>query len=188
MVTIVADTTRDASSGFVDGRIKMTLVRMLIAITTLASVCLTTNSRPPGQIMVEIFTLLAIETLGVVGTLATTVNHVRPLVYTRQRQTTRSMAVTRAGTSHHHVINGVVVLVLDFFPGTNEILKNKLITDTEMRNHKLPVVKKIVTEGVQFGEIDAQIGHFEEILNLLRVRIVNRQVGRQNSEDDFTFG
>ena len=138
--------------------------------------------------MVEIFTLLAIETLGVVGTLATTVNHVRPLVYTRQRQTTRSMAVTRAGTSHHHVINGVVVLVLYFFPGTNEILKNKLITDTEMRNHKLPVVKKIVTEGVQFGEIDAQIGHFEEILNLLRVRIVNRQVGRQNSEDDFTFG
>lgn len=59
-----------------------------------------------------------------------------------------------------------------------------------MRNHlnKLPVVKKIVTEGVQFGEIDAQIGHFEEILNLLRIRIVNRQVGRQNSEDDFTFG
>ena len=141
--------------------------------------------------MVEIFTLLAIETFGVVGTLATTVNHVRPLVYTRQRQTTRSMAVTRAGTSHHHVINGVVVLVLDFFPGTNEILKNKLITDTEMRNHLnkfIPVVKKIVTEGVQFGEIDAQIGHFEEILNLLRVRIVNRQVGRQNSEDDFTFG
>jgi hypothetical protein len=41
---------------------------------------------------------------------------------------------------------------------------------------------------VQFGEIDAQVGHFEEILDLLRVRIVDGQVGRQNAEDDLTFG
>jgi hypothetical protein len=97
---------------------------MLVTITAFASVGLATNGRPPGQIVVEIFTLLAIETLGVVSTFAATMNHVRPLVYTRQGQTARSVTVTRARTSHHHVINGVVVLVLDLLPGTNEILKN----------------------------------------------------------------
>ena len=41
---------------------------------------------------------------------------------------------------------------------------------------------------MQFGEIDSQIGHFEEILHFLRVGVVDGQVGRQDAENYFAFG
>ena len=41
---------------------------------------------------------------------------------------------------------------------------------------------------MQFGEVDAQVGHLEQVLHLLRVRIVNGQIGRKDAENDFSFG
>ena len=51
-----------------------------------------------------------------------------------------------------------------------------------------PVVEEIVTEGVQLGEVDAEVGHLEKVLHLLRVRVVDGQVGRKDAENDFAFG
>ena len=51
-----------------------------------------------------------------------------------------------------------------------------------------PVVEQIVAECVKFGEVDAQVGHLEQILHLLRVRVVDGQVGRKDTEDDLALG
>lgn len=41
---------------------------------------------------------------------------------------------------------------------------------------------------MQFGEVDAEVGHLEEVLDLLRVRIVDGQVGREDAENHFSLG
>lgn len=70
------------------------------------------------------------------------------------------MTVTGTRTTYYHVLDGVVVLLLD------------LVT----------IVEKIVTEGVKTGEVYTQIGHLKEVLHLLRVWIVDGNIVWQNSE------
>ena len=123
MGAVVADAAGDAAGGFVDGRVKVAPVRVVVAIAAFASVCLAANGRPPGQVVVEILALLAVESLGVVRALAPSVHHVRPLVDGRQGQAARGVAVTRAGPSNHHVVDGVVVLVLDLLPVNKRLVE-----------------------------------------------------------------
>ena len=123
MGAVVADAAGDAAGGFVDGRVKVAPVRVVVAVAALASVGLAANGRPPGQVVVEILALLAVESLGVVRALAPSVHHVRPLVDGRQGQAARGVAVTRAGPSNHHVVDGVVVLVLDLLPVNKRLVE-----------------------------------------------------------------
>ena len=41
---------------------------------------------------------------------------------------------------------------------------------------------------MQMSEIDAQIGHFEQVLHVAGVRVVDFDVGTQDAEDDFASG
>ena len=66
------------------------------------------------------------------------------------------MAVARAGASDDHVVDGVVVLHLDVDRAAAKVL---------------------VTEGVQLGEGDAEVGHLEKVLHLLAVRVEPGGVG-----------
>ena len=66
------------------------------------------------------------------------------------------MAVARAGASDDHVVDGVVVLLLDVDRAAAKVL---------------------VTEGVQLGEGDAEVGHLEKVLHLLAVRVEAGGVG-----------
>jgi len=70
------------------------------------------DGRLPGQIVEKVIAVLAVETLGVVGALALAVHHIRPGQHVGQRQTSGRVSITRARATHHHVVNGVVVLFL----------------------------------------------------------------------------
>lgn len=76
VLAIVTDTTRDSSSRLIDSWIKVAPIRVMITVAAFASVRLTTNSRPPRKIVIEVFALLAVESLGVVRTFTSTVDHV----------------------------------------------------------------------------------------------------------------
>lgn len=80
---------------------------------TLTSIGLLSESRLPWQVVVEIFAVLAVQAFGVVGALASSVDHVVLSVESLQRQTTRSVTVAGAGTTNDHVRDGVVVLLVD---------------------------------------------------------------------------
>ena len=41
---------------------------------------------------------------------------------------------------------------------------------------------------MQMSEIDAKIRHFEQVLNVTGVRIINLDIRAQNSKDDFSSG
>jgi hypothetical protein len=59
---------------------------MNITTLTFAGICLFANSWFPWEIIVEILTMFAVETLGVVCALTTSVNHVGSWLNIRKRQ------------------------------------------------------------------------------------------------------
>jgi hypothetical protein len=61
------------------------------------------------------------------------------------------MSVTGAGAADHHILDSVIV----FFANLGSI------------------VKQIVTQSVEPGHIDSEIGNFQEILHFFRIGIVN---------------
>ena len=79
---------------------------------TFAGVGLLPNRRLPGQIVIEIHTSLAVESLRVVNALAAAVHHLRHGIHAGQGQAARRVAVARAPAGHHHLVDGVVVLLL----------------------------------------------------------------------------
>jgi len=70
--------------------------------------------------------------------------------------------IARTGTSDNHVSDGVVVLLLDL----------------------LPLIEEIVAEGVELGEVDSEVRHLQEILDLLRIGVIDLEVLGQHSEDE----
>lgn len=116
MLAVIADSAGYPSGGLVNGRVVMAAVGVVVAVAALAGVGLSADGRPPWQIVVKVFALFAIETLGVVRALAAAVDHVgrvRVRVHARKRQAAGRVTVTGARTAHHHVVHGVVVLFLD---------------------------------------------------------------------------
>lgn len=79
---------------------------------TFARVGLRDHSGAPWQIVVEVLALLAVEAHGVVGTLAAPVYHVRAVKHAGQGQAARGVPVARTRPSHHHVVDAVVVFLL----------------------------------------------------------------------------
>ena len=73
------------------------------------------------------------------------------------------MSIARARASDDHFVQGVVILRRGF----------------------LPRVEIVVSQCVQFGEVDAQIGDLDQFLNTGRVGIpVAEHAGRENAKDD----
>ena len=66
--------------------------------------------------MVKVLALFTVETFGVVCTFTATVHHVGALLHSVQGQTARGVTVARARTTHNHIVDGVVILFLDFLP------------------------------------------------------------------------
>lgn len=75
MQTIVAHSARDKPGGNKDRIIEVAAEGVAIALAFLARVCLLPERRFPWQIIVEILASLAIQALGVVRTIATSVHH-----------------------------------------------------------------------------------------------------------------
>ena len=47
----------------------------------------------------------------------------------------------------------------------------------------VPVVEQVVSERVQPGEVDAQVGDLQQVLHLVTVRVGRRQARRQRPEN-----
>ena len=94
-------------------------------------------------------------------TLTLTVHHavlVRVVLYTVYGYAATGVAVAEAAASHYHLVQGVVVFFAEFFAR----------------------VQQIVAECVQFGEVDAQVGYLEQVLDLRRVGVFGlNESGRQ---------
>jgi len=165
--TVVTDTSTDTTRQLKHSSVKVATGRMVVTITTSARIGLLAGWFP-RQVIVEILARFAVETLGVVGTFTLAVNHVGLGLHPLLRQTARGVAVARTRPSHHHLIDSIVIFLLNFFS----------------------VVQQIVSQSVKFGEVDSQVGHLEQILNLLRVEVVVEmlKVGCQHSHYDLSFG
>ena len=111
--------------------IKVALVCVLIAVASLALILPLTSGRGPGHVSVELHAVLTVVTPdhnklvnifkiiflflhSVVFTFTLAMNHARNiLVLLLLCHASVSMTIARTGASHHHVIDGVVILLLD---------------------------------------------------------------------------
>lgn len=76
VLTIVADSTGHSARSLVDRLVEVAGIGMVVTITWPTCVRLFAHRGFPWQVVVEVLALLAIETLGVVRTLASAVDHV----------------------------------------------------------------------------------------------------------------
>ena len=158
VLTVVTHATRYAAAQLEHRSIERAAGRMIVAFTAFARVHLTSNGRLPFQIVVQIQAAVTVVAGGEMATVTLAVDHTRHRALTGLRNTARSVTVTTATATHYHVIDGIVVLLLDL----------------------LSRVEKIVTQRVQLRESDTQIGHLEQLLNLIAVRVVDVNVRRQH--------
>lgn len=79
---------------------------------TFAGIRLFSERGLPRKIVEEVLALFTIETLGVVRTLATTVDHVDFVQHTVQWETTGRVTGARARSTHDHIRNGIIVFFL----------------------------------------------------------------------------
>jgi len=114
---------------------------VVVTLAFLAGIRLLSEGRFPGQIVEEVLAYLAVHSLGVVSTLAAAMDHAVFIVLLGKRrihwQTLGGVAVAGAGSSHHHVGDAVVVLLL--------VLQ--------------PAVQKIVSQLVQLGHLNSEVSH-----------------------------
>lgn len=154
---------------------------------TLTCVCLLAERRLPWQIVVKILAFFAVQSFGIVRALAASVHHVNLVLDSLQRQTVRRVAIAGARSANHHIRNGIVV----FFLRTQTLDSNRFAARATMAPqiylNFFAIVEQGVTEIVQFREIDSQIGHFQHVLNVLGVRVLDGDIWRQHPENDFAI-
>lgn len=98
------------------------------------------------------------------GALAASVDHVRFRIDARQRQAAIGVAVARAGTTHYHICYRVIIFLLQKMLALKKRGKfSRLFLLVHL--DFLALVQQVVSEGMQFGEVYPQVGHFEEILH-----------------------
>lgn len=151
MLAVIADTSAHTSRMFINGLIEMAASCMVITVTFFTSIRLLAQGRLPRQIVEEVFALLAVQTLRIMRTLAPSVHHVDSVPYSLQRKTSRCVSIARTRSSHDHVRNGVVVLLLNL----------------------LAIVQQCIAQRVQTREVDSQIGHLQHVLHVLSVRVLD---------------
>lgn len=123
MSAIIANTATGVHRLSEDGWIKVTSGGMVVAVASLAGVGRRPDGGHPRQVVVKVFASLAIQPGRVVLTLALPENLVlaKHLLIV-QRDASGGMTVARAGASDYHVIDGVVVLFLNFISRIQEIV------------------------------------------------------------------
>ena len=109
------------------------------------------------------------------NTVTLPVNHPGDVdVFWLLRNTTVSVTVAGAGATNNHVIDGEIIFLSDI----DGILILKVLLS----------LKFFISESVELGEGDSQVGCFQQVLNLLAVgveeRMVELDVGRENPVDD----
>ena len=158
VLTVVTNTARNAAAQIENRAIERTAGRVIVALTALAGVHLTSDGRLPFQVVVQVQAAVAVVAGGEVAAIAFSVDHAGHRALAGLRNAARRVTVTAATATNHHVVDGVIVLLLDL----------------------LSRVEKIVTQRVQLRESDTQIGHLEQLLNLIAVRVVDVNVRRQH--------
>lgn len=157
VLAVIADTATDTTRVLIDGVIKVTACCVTVAVAHLTGIRLLAKRRFPGQIIEKVLALFAVQTLGVVRTLATSMHHLAPGVgelQIVQRQAAVSVTIARARTSDDHLGNRVVIFLPDL----------------------LAIVQQIVTQCVQLGEVDTQVGHLQHVLDVFRIGILDVHV------------
>lgn len=168
VLAVITDATTHASRTLPHGRIEVTLIGMTIAVTGFAWIWVPLTRWSPGLVVVQIFAAFAVEAFRVVRALALAKHHVIScsVGFSFLWYAATGVAIAGARASNNHVIDGVIVLLLD-----------------------LPArVQKVVTESVQLGEVDAQVCHLEQVLHIGAVRVVYMDVRRKHTEDDLSVG
>ena len=107
-------------------------------------------------------------TFGVVVALALAVHHARyVLVLLLLGNAPGGVAVAGAGAPHHHVVDGVVILLPDV--------------------DGVRLLQVLVAQRVELGEGHPEVGRLQQVLHLLAVRVepgrVELDVGRQHPVD-----
>ena len=94
------------------------------------------------------------------------------------RDTAFSVAVAGAGATNNHVIDGEIIFLSDI----DGILILKVLL----------TLKFFISESMELGKGDSQVGCFQQVLNLLAVRVEARRVeldvGREDPVDDLPLG
>lgn len=157
MLTVIADTSGQSAAQLEHRSVERTAGRMIVTLATFAGVHLTADGRLPFQIVVQVQTSVAVVAGGEVTTVTLAVHHAGHRALAGLRNTARRVTVAAATATHHHVVDRIVVLLLDLFAR----------------------IQQIVAQRVQFRESDTQVGHLQKLLNLVAVRVVDVNVRRQ---------
>ena len=169
----------------------MTLVSVLITVALFAFIFQFSSGWTPRHIMVKVHTVLTVIApkrwklkhirkshclisllLGIMVTFTFSMNHARNiLMFFFLRNTSGSMTITGAGSSHNHVIDGVVVLFSDI--------------------NCIHILKLLISKCMQLGKCNSKISGLEKVLDLLAVGVeargVELDIWRQHSVDDFSL-
>lgn len=121
----------------------MTRCGVLIALAPFASMGVSAFCRPPRQIVVEVSTALAVQSLGVVVANAASMNHVfRSGHFSFYGSTLGGVAIAEAVPTDDHVKEGVVVLL----------------------RHLLSGVQQVVTQFVELNKLYSEVSDFQHVL------------------------
>lgn len=139
VLTVITHSPADIAGSQEDRHVKVTRAGMFVAVTLFAGVTVPTFGRSPRQIVVEIHAQLTVQAFSVVSAHAVPMNHsFHFFVESIHGGTFTGMTIAEAVPSNHHIINSVIVLLSDFHSG----------------------VQKVISQGVQFHELDSQVGDF----------------------------
>lgn len=170
MHTIVANSSSHESTSFINGSIEVTSQSVSITVTWFTLVLLVSNRWSPRQIIVECLALLTIQSFCVVHTLAPSVNNVRTLHYGIRadvgidRDTSGGVTVAGARTTDDDFVDGVVVLLVDFWS----------------------IIQQIISKSVQLREVESQIGDLQQCRNLISIWILSDNMWRDDLVDQFS--
>lgn len=109
----IADTAADTTGCLVNGGIEVTPGGVVVAIAPFACICILSLCRSPRQIIVKVFTLLAVQSLRVVRTFASTMYHVSVVLLPWKWNTPGGVAVAGTAATDHHVVQGIVIFLFD---------------------------------------------------------------------------
>jgi len=122
MLALITHTSCLVTRGHKHSSIKVTPCCMPIAVTLSASLGLSSSCWLPWQIIVEVLATLTVETLGVMRALTLAKHHIRIVSLTIEWQTTRGVTIAGAGTTHYHIIHGVIVLLFDLISIVQQVV------------------------------------------------------------------
>lgn len=134
---------------------------MVVTLAHLAGIGVVSLCRPPGQVVVEVLTVVTVQTLCVVVTHTVTMDHALcAYMYPIDRGTLGGMSVAEAVAADDHVEEGVIVFLCDLVSG----------------------VQQVVTQCVELTKLDTQVSDLQHVLYPGTVRVFNLKRWVQHPE------